>query len=283
MSSSEFEWEIRARQPILKLDFKNIWHYRDLLWLMVRRDFVSFYKQTIFGPLWFFFQPIATTIIFTFIFGDLARISTDSLPQGLFYMAGIISWNYFAECLTKTSTVFRDNAHVFGKVYFPRIIVPLSIVISNLTRFGVQFLLFIAAMLFFSFQNKDFEPNLYILVFPVLIMLMAMLGLGSGLIISALTTKYRDLSFVVSFGMQLLMYTTTVIYPLSVAMEKYSWSWIIQFNPMTPIIEAMRYAFLGKGMFDWILLGYSFGFAIIVLTLGILIFNKAEKNFIDTI
>jgi lipopolysaccharide transport system permease protein len=283
VSDKEFEWEIKSGDSSTRLDLKSVWLYRDLLWLMVRRDFVSFYKQTIFGPLWFFFQPIATTIIFTFIFGDLARISTDGLPQSLFYMAGIISWNYFSECLTKTSTVFRDNAQIFGKVYFPRIIVPLSIVVSNLTRFAIQFALFIATMAFFAIKGKHFEPNSYILLFPLLVLLMAGLGLGFGMIISALTTKYRDLSFLLTFGIQLLMYTTTVIYPLSVAIERYNWSWIMQLNPMTPIIETFRYGFLGKGTFTWGLLGYSSGFTILVLFLGILIFNKIEKNFIDTV
>lgn len=283
MSKQQFEWEIRPSRSVVRLDLKSVWEYRDLLWLMVRRDFVSFYKQTIFGPLWFFVQPIATTIIFTFIFGDLARISTDGLPQGLFYMAGIISWNYFSDCLTKTSTVFRDNAQVFGKVYFPRLIVPLSIVVSNLVRFAVQFALFIATMVFFAIKGKPFEPNIYILLFPLLILLMAGLGLGCGMIISALTTKYRDLSFVISFGIQLLMYTTTVIYPLSVAVERYSWSWIMQLNPMTPIIETFRYGFLGKGTFTWELLGYSSVFTIVVLLAGMLIFNKIEKDFIDTV
>lgn len=283
MNDPQFEWEIKSHRSAFKLNLGDTWHYRDLLWLMVRRDFVSFYKQTIFGPLWFFLQPIATTIIFTFIFGDIARISTDGLPQALFYMAGIICWNYFSECLTKTSTVFRDNAHVFGKVYFPRIIVPLSIVVSNLARFAIQFLLFVATMIFFSLKGKVFEPNTYMLLLPVLVLLMAGLGLGCGMIISALTTKYRDLSFVLTFGIQLLMYTTTVIYPLSVAIKKYSWSWIMQFNPMTPIIEAMRYGFLGQGTFTWLLIGYSTLFALAVIIIGIVVFNKVEKNFIDTV
>lgn len=283
MNKPEFDWEIQARESSFTLNLKSLWQYRDLLLLMVRRDFVSFYKQTIFGPLWFFIQPIATTIIFTFVFGDLARISTDGLPQSLFYMAGIISWNYFSECLNKTSTVFRDNAQVFGKVYFPRLIVPLSIVVSNLAKFGVQFILFLATMVLFSLKGKSFEPNSYALLFPFLVLLMAGLGLGAGMLITALTTKYRDLTFVLSFGIQLLMYTTTVIYPLSVAIKRYSWSWIMQLNPMTPVIETFRYGFLGKGTFSWLLLGYSFSFTLIILLAGIVVFNKIEKNFIDTV
>lgn len=282
MNKSEFEWEIQSDRSILSLNLKSTWQYRDLLWLMVRRDFVSFYKQTILGPLWFFLQPIATTLVFTVIFGDLARISTDGLPQALFYMVGIISWNYFAECLTKTSTVFRDNSYLFGKVYFPRLIVPLSIVVSSLTKLGVQFLLFLVTMAFFAFKGKSFEPNVYLLLFPFLVMLMAGLGLGGGMIISAITNKYRDISFLVSFGVPLLMYTTTVIYPLSVAIHKYSWTWIMQLNPMTPVIEAMRYGFLGKGTFSWLLLGYSTTFMLVILFIGIIVFNKTEKSFIDT-
>ncbi len=283
MSNESFEWEIASRQTRFSFNLKQTWQYRDLLWLMVRRDYVSFYKQTIFGPVWFFLQPLATTIIFTFVFGDLARISTEGLPQTLFYMAGIISWNYFSECLTKTSSVFKDNAHLFGKVYFPRLIVPLSIVVSGLTRFGVQFLLFLGTMAFFYFAGKPFEPNRYALLFPLLVVLMAALGLGCGMIISALTTKYRDLSFVVTFGIQLLMYTTTVIYPLSEVVKKYNWSWVMQFNPMTPIIETLRFGFLGKGTFSWLLLGYTGLFSAVILLAGIWVFNKVERNFIDTV
>lgn len=282
-SSEEFEWEIVPRSAKLSLDLRNTWQYRDLLWLMVRRDFVSFYKQTIFGPVWFFLQPIATTLIFTFIFGDLARISTDGLPQSLFYLSGIICWGYFSECLVKTSTVFKDNAGLFGKVYFPRIIVPLSIILSNLARFGIQFLLFLAAMVVSYLKGQQFAPNSFLLLFPFLVLIMALLGLGGGMVISALTAKYRDLSFVVSFGVQLLMYTTTVIYPLSVALEKYSWSWIMQLNPLTPIIETMRYGFLGQGTFSWGLLFYSAGFSAILVVGAIFIFNKVGKTFIDTV
>jgi lipopolysaccharide transport system permease protein len=283
VNKQESGWEISAKRPLIALNLGDIWQYRDLLWLMVRRDFVSFYKQTVFGPLWFFFHPIATTIIFTFVFGDLARISTDELPQPLFYMAGIVCWNYFSDCLIKTSTVFRDNAGIFGKVYFPRLIVPLSIVVSALSRFGIQFLLFLCTMAVCSFRHQPFDPNGYLLLFPVLVAIMAGMGLGGGMIISALTTKYRDLVFVLNFGVQLLMYTTTVIYPLSVALHKYNWSWIMQFNPMTPVIETMRFGFLGRGTFGWGLLGYSLACMLALLFSGAVIFNRTEKDFIDTV
>ena len=280
------EWDlvIEPQSSLLDLNLKDVWRYRDLLWLLVKRDFVSFYKQTILGPLWFFIQPLFTTIIFTFIFGNLAGLSTDGLPQPLFYMAGITAWNYFADCLTKTSTVFRDNAHIFGKVYFPRLIMPLSIVVSNLVRFGVQMLLFFVMIGYYLVQNEMgslFHPNVYILLFPVLVLLMALLGLGLGLIITALTTKYRDLAFLITFGVQLMMYATTVIYPLSAAPVKYKW--LIELHPMTGIIEALRFGFLGQGEFTARTFGYSVIFTLTSLVLGVLIFNKTEKTFVDTV
>lgn len=275
---------IKGHTSLFDVNFKDLWRYRDLLFMFVKRDFVSFYKQTILGPLWFFIQPIFTTIVFTFVFGNLAGIGTDGIPHQLFYLAGITSWNYFSDCLVKTSTVFKDNASIFGKVYFPRLIMPLSIVVSNLVRFGVQMLLMIFMMLYFYLfpvAGSEFHITYAIFFFPILIVLMAFLGLGLGLIITAMTTKYRDLSFLISFGVQLLMYGTTVIYPLSAAPEKYKS--IIELNPMTGLIEAFRYAFLGKGEFSLWSIGYSAIFTIVVLFLGILIFNKTEKNFVDTI
>lgn len=284
MSANEQNWSIEAKSSIFDLKLKELWAYRDLLSLLVRRDFVSFYKQTILGPLWFFIQPLFTTIIFTFIFGNLAGISTDGLPKPLFYLAGITAWNYFADCLTKTSTVFKDNANIFGKVYFPRLIMPLSIVVSNLVRFGVQMLLFIILMIYYYFIGAPFSINWAIALFPIIVVLMALLGLGAGMIISAMTTKYRDLAFLVTFGVQLLMYATTVIYPLSTALEKYpAYSWIIEYNPMTPIIETFRYGFLGEGSFNWASLGYATGFTLLLLVFGTIIFNKVEKTFVDTV
>ncbi len=274
-------WEITAEHSLFDLKLKDTWEYRDLLWLLVRRDFVSAYKQTILGPLWFFIQPLFVTLIYTLVFGKIAGISTDHLPGPLFYMAGVTLWNYFSDCITKTSTVFRDNAGIFGKVYFPRLIMPLSIIISNLVRFAVQLLLFFGFMLYFSFSVTTIHPNIYLLLFPVLIVLIAAIGLGSGMIISSLTTKYRDLAFLVTFGMQLLMYATTVIYPLSSAPSTYKW--LIAANPMTAIIETFRYGFLGHGSFSWGMLGYSTAFAIVVMTAGTVIFTRVERNFVDTV
>ena len=249
--------------------------------MFVKRDFVSFYKQTILGPIWFFLQPLFTTIIFTFIFGNLAGLSTDGLPQPLFYLAGITAWNYFYECITKTSTVFKDNANIFGKVYFPRLIMPLSIVTSNLVRFGVQMLLFIGMMIYYAATGGQFHLTSAVLLFPLLIVLMATLGLGLGLIITAMTTKYRDLSFLVAFGVQLLMYMTTVIYPLSAAPERYR-SWI-ELNPMTAIIETFRLGFLGQGTVTAWSLGYSVIAALAILATGVVIFNRTERTFVDTV
>lgn len=278
------EWDltIEPQNSLFKLNLKDVWRYRDLLGLLVKRDFVSFYKQTILGPLWFFIQPLFTTITFVFIFGNLAAISTDGLPQPLFYMVGIVAWGYFAECLTKTSTVFKDNANIFGKVYFPRLIMPLSIVASNLVKLGVQFIMLILLFVYFILF-KDYNPHIsaYLLLLPVYLILMACLGLGLGMIISALTTKYRDLSFLVSFGVQLFMYATPVIYPMSAAPLKYKF--IIGLNPMAPIIEGLRFSLLGKGDFSATSLLYTVCFTSIVLILGTVIFNKVEKSFVDTV
>jgi lipopolysaccharide transport system permease protein len=280
------EWDILvdSQSSLLDLNLLEIWKYRELLWVLVKRDFVSFYKQTILGPLWFFIQPLFTTIIFTFIFGNVAGISTDGLPRPLFYMAGITAWNYFADCLTKTSSVFRDSSHIFSKVYFPRLIMPLSIIVSNLVRFGVQMLMFFVMMGYYYLQSETkvvFQPNIYMLMFPFLVIMMALLGLGIGLVISALTIKYRDLGFLVNFGIQLMMYATTVIYPLSAAPLKYKW--LIELNPMTGIIETFRYGFLGAGYFTISTIGYSIVLTLIFLFLGVIIFNKVEKTFVDTI
>jgi lipopolysaccharide transport system permease protein len=281
-SAQHWDLEIKPQSSVFNLHLKDVWEYRDLLWLLVRRDFVSFYKQTIFGPLWFFIQPIFTTIIFTFIFSNLAKISTNSTPAPLFYMAGTVTWNYFSDSLTKTSTVFRDNANIFGKVYFPRLIMPLSIVFSNLVKFGVQFILFLILLVYYLVQGNKVEPNWFILLFPVIMFLMAILGLGLGLIVTALTTKYRDLSFVVTFGIQLLMYATPIIYPLSAAPAKYRS--IIALNPMSGLIETFRYGFLGgtsqfyPGAFI-----YSAVASLLFFLVGLVIFNKVEKNFVDTV
>ena len=282
--SEDWDLIIKGRTSLFDLKFNDLWRYRDLLQMFVKRDFVSFYKQTVLGPLWFFIQPIFTTIVFSFVFGNLAGMSTDGLPKYLFYLSGITAWNYFSDCLTKTSTVFRDNANIFGKVYFPRLIMPLSIVVSNLVRFVVQLSLLICMMIYFGIRGANFHVTSAILFFPLLVLLMALLGLGSGLIITAMTTKYRDLTFLVTFGVQLLMYGTTVIYPLSEARLKFKdMVWLIEMNPMTGIIEAFRYAFLGQGEFTVWSISYSIIVTCVVLFSGIIIFNKTEKNFVDTI
>jgi lipopolysaccharide transport system permease protein len=282
--AEEWDIEITSRNSLFDLKLKDVWHYRDLLVLLVRRDFVAFYKQTILGPLWFFIQPLFTTIIYTFVFGNLANISVDGLPKPLFYLAGITAWNYFADCLTKTSTVFTANSGLFEKVYFPRLIVPLSIVVSNLIRFGVQMLLFVVMMFAYYLKGASFHPNVYLLAFPVLLLLMAMLGLGLGMVISALTTKYRDLSFLIAFGVQLMMYLTTVIYPLSTVKQKYpKYEWLVEYNPMTSIIECFRYGFLGQGSFTIASLGITTVITVLILLFGIIVFNRVEKNFVDTV
>ena len=275
---------IESNHKLFDLNLATLWHYRDLLMILVKRDFISFYKQTLLGPIWFFVQPLFTTLTYIVIFGNIANVGTDGLPQALFYLSGITLWNYFSDCLLKTSTVFRDNSNIFSKVYFPRLIIPLSIIISNLIKFVVQFLLFLG-FLFYYYYFQGFQVQLHLLdvllLFPLLIIAMAFLGLGLGLIISALTTKYRDLSFLVTFGIQLMMYTTTVIYPLSITPGKFRK--LIAINPMTGVIETFRNIFLGKGEISFDTLGYSLIFTIVALLLGLLIFNKVEKNFIDTI
>jgi lipopolysaccharide transport system permease protein len=284
LAEDDWDIEITPKNNLFDLKLKDVWHYRDLLILLVRRDFVAFYKQTILGPLWFFVQPVVTILMYTVVFGNLAGIPTDGVPKPLFYLAGTIIWNYFADCLTKTSTVFKDNAAMLGKVYFPRLIMPLSIVLSNLIRFAVQLALFIVLLVVYWLKGAVIVPNGIILLFPALIILIAALGLGMGMIISAVTTKYRDLTFIVSFGVPLLMYTTTVIYPLSTAVAKYpAYSWMIKFNPITAVIETFRYGFLGKGSFSWDLLGYSVVLTLVILITGTIIFNKVEKNFVDTV
>ncbi|MEJ7767499.1 MAG: ABC transporter permease [Chitinophagaceae bacterium] len=276
-----WDLEIKPQSSLLNLHLKDVWNYRDLLLLLVKRDFVSFYKQTVFGPLWFFIQPIFTTFIFTIVFSRLARISTEGAPPALFYLAGTVAWNYFSECLIKTSSVLRDNSGIFGKVYFPRLIMPLSIIISNLVKFGVQFLLFIMMLCWYAFQNNNVHPNIYVLFFPLIIITMAMLGLGIGLIVSALTIKYRDLAFLIAFGVQLLMYATPVIYPLSFIPEKYKA--ILALNPLAALIETFRYGFIGTGHFYGGAFVYSIAVSIVLFVAGLIVFNKVEKNFVDTV
>ena len=280
-SKSEYQYAITPKDKFLDLRLKDIWQYRDLLVLFVRRDFVATYKQTILGPIWFIIQPLLTTIVFTIVFGNIAKLSTDGLPPMLFYLAGVTSWNYFAECLKKSADTFTANAGIFGKVYFPRIIVPLSITITNIITFGIQLTLFLGFLAYYLFMGVPIAPNWYICTLPLLVLTMGFMGLGFGLYLTSMTTKYRDFKFLVAFGVQLLMYATPVIYPVSEVPEKYQW--IILANPMTSIIETFRYAFLGAGNMSWSGLAYSVGFTLVLFISGLLLFNKTEKNFMDTV
>jgi len=264
-----------------ELNLSQIWRYRDLLLLFLKRDIVTIYKQTILGPLWFLIQPILTTLIFTVIFGNIAKISTEGMPPLLFYFSGIILWNYFADCIRKTSDTFKKNENIFGKVYFPRVIVPLSIIFSNLIKFLIQFLLFICIIIYFFYNGVSVNINYSILLLPVLIFITAILSLGCGMILSSLTTKYRDLNFLIGFGIQLAMYATPVIYPLSEAPLKYRV--FILANPMSATIETFRYIFLGAGSFNIMNLSYSLFFSIVIFFLGLIIFNRTEKTFMDTV
>lgn len=272
---------IRPKNNLLDLKLKELWRYRDLVMMFVKRDFVANYKQTILGPLWFLVQPLLTTFTYLLIFGKAAGLAPDNIPPLLFYLSGITIWSYFSECLLKTATVFRDNAHIFGKVYFPRLTMPVSIIISNLVRFGIQFALFLSIWLFYIFFEGGVQPNIYVLLVPFLIFLMGVTALGLGMLISALTTKYKDLIFLLTFGIQLLMFATPVIIPLQKLPEQYRW--IIKANPITPIVETFRYAFTGYGTIDWWNLAYSFGFSITVLILGSIVFNRVEKSFTDVV
>ncbi len=273
---------IKPMSNLLQLNFKEIWNYRDLIWMYVKRNVVTIYKQTILGPLWLIIQPILTTIMFMFVFGNLAGLSTDGIPGALFYFSGLILWNYFSQCLNGTSGVFIANQGVFGKVYFPRIVVPLATTISNLIQFVIQFGVFVILYLYYYFtMDVPIVPNSYALLLPLLVIMCAGLSLGFGIIFSSLTTKYRDLVFLLQFGVQLWMYATPVIYPLnSISVEK---QWIFQLNPMTSIVETFKYGALGAGVFSWNALIYSFVFMIILLFVGIIIFNRIEKSFMDTV
>ena len=281
MTDEKWDLEIAPQRSLLDIPWKDIWRYRDLLILFVRRDFVSQFKQTILGPTWFFIQPILTTVVFMVVFTGIAEISTDGVPPVLFYLSGLVGWNYFADCLNKTSNTFIGNANIFGKVYFPRIVVPISIVLSNLMRFGVQFMLFLAVWAYYLFTTDQIFVTVYILLVPIAIINIGLIGLGLGMIVSSLTTKYRDLTFLIAFGVQLLMYATPVIYPLSKAEGKILL--LIKANPLTPLLESFRQGFMGQGVVEWNLWIYSIVFMLITLALGTVIFNKVEKDFMDTV
>lgn len=280
----EADWDLIIKPRSKWFDFRlnELWKHRDLLFLFVKRDFVSIYKQTILGPLWFFIQPILSTIMFTIIFGGFANMSTDGAPGVLFYLGGLTLWNYFADCLTKTSETFIQNQNIFGKVYFPRLIVPLSVVISNLLKLLIQFTLFILVWLYFYFQRPgSIHPNSSIFLFPFLIVIMAGLSLGFGIIFSSLTTKYRDMKFLLQFGVQLMMYASSVVIPLSEVPIEYQW--IMKLNPVVAVIEAFKYGFLGTGQFIIGDLLYSFSCMLLLLIAGIVVFNKVERSFMDTV
>ena len=278
------DWDlvIKPKNKWYDIDLAALWKYRDLLLLLVRRDFVAVYKQTILGPLWLFIQPVLTSLTFTFIFGGLAKISTDGNPPILFYMAGITLWTYFADCLNKTSNTFIANAGVFGKVYFPRLIIPLSVLVSNLIKLGIQLFIFLLIWFYYLTTTTSINPQWqYMWLVPVLIFMMAGLGLGFGILISSLTTKYRDLTFLVGFGVQLMMYASSIVLPISSMPPKVKA--IMLFNPLTSIIEAFKFIFLGSGSFEGLWLVYGFGFMVVIVSIAIIVFSKVEKSFMDTV
>lgn len=278
-------YEISSKKKVFDLNLNEVWRYRDLLVLFVKRDITTVYKQTILGPLWFFLQPLFTSVIFTLVFNNLGSISTGSVPPFLFNLAGITAWNYFTACFTGTSDTFRANAAIFGKVYFPRVIMPMSITISNLMKFGIQLLIFIIFYIYYVFKGLEVSPNLHLLLFPLYVTMMALLGLGLGMTISAMTTKYRDLNVLVGFAISLLMYVSAVPYPLSEAREKLP-GWVadlVAFNPLTQIIEGFRFMTLNTGHFSWMGLFYTLGVSIMIFLVGLVVFNRTEKSFIDTV
>ncbi|WP_215731625.1 ABC transporter permease [Bizionia saleffrena] len=286
--STDWLYTISSKKSALNLNFKEIWRYRDLLLLFVKRDVITLYKQTVLGPLWYLIQPLFTSVIFTLIFNNLAAIPTgEGIPSFLFNLAGITSWNYFSACLTGTSDTFKKNQGIFGKVYFPRVIMPLSVVFSNLIKFGIQLLVFVLFYIYFVFFTSSASaarPDNVIVLLPILIIFMGLLGLGFGMIISSMTTKYRDLTFLVGFGVQLLMYGSAVMYPLAYFKEKVpEYAWLVEYNPMTRIIELFRYMTLGVGEFSISYFLYSGLISIVVFLIGLVIFNKTEKSFIDTV
>lgn len=273
---------IRPHEKMWHIDFKEIWKYRDLIELFVKRNIVVQYKQTILGPLWYLIQPIMTVFMNMVVFGGIAKMSTDGMPQALFYMAGNICWFYFADCLNQTSSTFTANQNMFGKVYFPRMVVPISVVLSNLLRFSIQLGLFIVVYLYFYYTGANIQVNWYLLLFPLFVIMLAGLGLGFGILISSMTTKYRDLRILFTFVVQLWMYVTPIVYPLSMVPEG-TFRTLIMANPMTSIIEAFKFSTLGQGYFSWMALGYSFAFMTILLLLGIVVFNRVQRSFMDTV
>jgi len=281
MNSSDKISVISPRKTLFDLKLKEIWYYRDLFVLFIKRDITVTYKQTILGPIWFFIQPLLTTLMFLLVFGKIAGIPTGGVPPILFYMGGITVWNYFSDCLRLTSDTFVKNAGLFGKIYFPRIITPLSVVSSNLVKFGIQFLLFLAVFFYYLFTDAQIHPNITLILLPVYMIILAVMSLGFGLIISAMTTKYRDLTFLIQFGIQLWMYITPVIYPISQIPEKYRW--VVMANPVSSIVESFKYGFTGSGSFDIGSIMYSALFSLILFFFSVAVFNRTEKTFMDTV
>ena len=274
--------KIRPHEKLWHIDLGEIWHYRDLMELFVRRNIVVQYKQTVLGPLWYLIQPILTVIMNMVVFGGIAKMSTDGMPKALFYMAGNICWFYFSDCLNHSSNTFTKNQDMFGKVYFPRLVVPIAVVISNLLRFAIQVALFVVLYLYFFMNGAPIAPNWAVMLFPLFVVMQAGLGLGFGILISSLTTKYRDFTILLTFVVQLWMYATPIVYPLSMV-EDGTLRTLIMANPMTSIIEAFKYATLGQGYFSWLALGYSFSFMSVLLLFSVAIFNKVQRNFMDTV
>lgn len=279
--TSEWDIIISPDKKLLDVNLKEVWRYRDLYWMYVKRDIITIYKQTILGPLWFLIQPLMTTVMYMFLFGGLAGISTDGMPQPLFYMSGILLWNYFQSVFNDTSTLFVKNSNVFGKVYFPRLVVPLSVTTSNLVKLGIQLSLFMVMYVFFYLKGATLQINWTICFFPIILTILAFHSMGWGLIVSAATAKYRDLTFLTTFGIQLFMYATPVVYPVSATPERYQT--ILSLNPLTPIFESFRNSTMGCGMFDWWGLLYSFVFMSVVMFFAIIVFNRVERNFMDTV
>lgn len=286
MESEKEHWDIviKPRSSNFSLNLDEIWKYRDLIRMYIHRDIVTMYKQTVLGPLWYVIQPIFTTVMYMLVFGGIAGIATDGVPQPVFYLSGLILWNYFTECLGRSSGTFSSNANVFSKVYFPRLVVPISGLVSSLVKLGIQVALFLAVYIYFYYKGDVALPNTMVLLVPLLILITAMLGFGIGIVISSLTTKYRDLTFLFGFIVSLWIYATPIAYPLSAIPAKVgNFKWVVEYNPMTPVVEAMRYAFTGSGQFSWFGVMYSLIFAVIISVIGIWIFNKIERKFIDVV
>ena len=281
VNSDSDGWDlvISPQKRAVNFNFAELWKYRDLMTMFVRKDIVTVYKQTILGPIWFVIQPILTTMIYVIVFGRMANLGTDDVPSVLFYLGSVTLWNYFSDSLNITSKTFAENASIFGKVYFPRMVLPLSKIVSGMLKFFIQFILFATVLAYYIVQQKVM-PNAYVCLFPLLLVIMAALSLGLGILVTSMTTKYRDMAFLVTFGVQLMMYATPVIYPISKFKQYQNWLWL---NPLSSIFETFKYGFFGKGTFSWFWLAYTTVFTLVTLVLGMIVFNRVEKKFIDTV